>query len=322
MGRDLGGNAISDVDKENIDIGNTDAGKTIASILVMSTLEAHNAQVAVVAARNGVSDPSDQQFQETLYFQGATQNLMKDPTINLSYLREYASTAPNIALPGGEVYDTQFLGKENGGFGQRNNRLEESAVASSSSNDQATISPLNAAALTVLTLQSLVPFDPAPGLAMKKPPPTYPAKKKGLTHKTSKSAGLKIFNSASAAMCGTQVRMPSASSQTNANQLMTGGKRDDIINIDGNDSVISTLSFNQKPICPKKSKAIPCTALVSRARNAAISSPSTPVLNMDIGLPSSPDSTLGKDVAHFFSLPIAPLRDMAGYVLETKKDVT
>eukprot|EP00536_Pseudo-nitzschia_multiseries_P008821 jgi/Psemu1/21507/gm1.21507_g len=127
-----GADAILDADKENIDIGKANAGKAIASILAMSALEAHNFQVAVVAARNGVSDPSAQQFQETLYFQGATQNLIKDLTINLSSLREYAGTAPNIALPGGEVYDTWLLGKENGGFRQRNNRLEESTVASSS----------------------------------------------------------------------------------------------------------------------------------------------------------------------------------------------
>eukprot|EP00536_Pseudo-nitzschia_multiseries_P008719 jgi/Psemu1/21208/gm1.21208_g len=171
-----GADAISDADKENIDVGNANAGKAIASILAMSTLEAHNVQAAVVAARNGVSAPSDQQFQETLYFQGATQNLMKDPTIDLSSLREYAGTASNIALPGGE----------------RNNWLEESVVASSSSssNDQCslpmgppaakispvppttTISPSNTTAPTVPTLQSLNPFDPAPGLAMKKPPPT------------------------------------------------------------------------------------------------------------------------------------------------------
>eukprot|EP00536_Pseudo-nitzschia_multiseries_P006691 jgi/Psemu1/15855/gm1.15855_g len=277
-----GGDAISDADKENIDIGNANAGKAIASILAMSALEAHNAQVAVVAVRNGVSATSDQQFQETLYFQGATQNLMKDPTIDLSSLREYAGTAPNIALP------------ENGGFQQRNNRLEESAVASSSSNDQGslpmgppaakispvppatTISPLNATALTVPTLQSLGPFDPAPGLAMKKPPSTYPAaKKKGPAHKTAKSVGVKIFNSVSAAMYGTQ--------------------RDDIIDIDNDDSVVPTLSFDQKPIPPKKSKATPRTALAHRARNTAISRAGTPVLNVDTDLPSSPESAIGKD---------------------------
>eukprot|EP00536_Pseudo-nitzschia_multiseries_P008822 jgi/Psemu1/21508/gm1.21508_g len=141
----------------------------------------------------------------------------------------------------------------------------------------------------------------APGLAMKKPPSTYPVKKKGPTHKTPKSAGLKIFNFVSAAMYGTQ--------------------RDDIIRIDDNDSVVSTLPFDQKPIHPKKTKATPRTALVCRARNAAMSQAGTPVLNVDTELPSSLDSALGKDVAHFFfSLPMAPLRDMAKYVLQTKKD--
>eukprot|EP00536_Pseudo-nitzschia_multiseries_P008115 jgi/Psemu1/19607/gm1.19607_g len=319
-----GADAISDADKENIDVGNADTGKAIASILATLALEAHNTQVAVVAARKGVSAPSDQQFQETLYFQGATWNLMKDPTIDLSSLREYADTAPNIALPGGE----------------RNNWLEESAVASSSSssNDQGslpmgppvakispvppttTISPSNAIAPTVLTLQSLSPFDPASGLVMKKPPPTYPAaKKKGPTHKTPKSVGLKIFNSVSVTMYGIKVRIPSASSQSDANRLMTGGI-EMISDINDVDSVVSTLSFDQKSICPQNSKATPCTALVCKARNAAISRAGTPVLNVDTYLPSSPDSALGKDVAHFFSLPMAPLRDMAGYVLQTKKD--
>eukprot|EP00536_Pseudo-nitzschia_multiseries_P004386 jgi/Psemu1/9886/gm1.9886_g len=281
-----GADAISDMDKENIDIGNTDAGKAIASILAMSALEAHNAQVAVVATRNGVSDPR------------ATRNLMKDPTTGLSSLREYAGTAPNIALPGGE----------------RNNWLEESTVASPSSNDHdslpmgplaamispvpptTTISPSNATALTVptvLTLQSLGPFDPAPGLVMDKPRQHTQPKRKGPTYKTPNSVALKVFNSVSAAMYGTQ--------------------RDehDIIDINDNDSVVSTLSFNQTLIRPQKFKA---------TRNAAISRAGTPVLNMDTDLPSSPDSALGKDVAHFFSLPMAPLRDMVGYVFKTKKD--
>eukprot|EP00536_Pseudo-nitzschia_multiseries_P008718 jgi/Psemu1/21207/gm1.21207_g len=111
--------------------------------------------------------------------------------------------------------------------------------------------------------------------------------------------------------------MPSASSQSDANQLMTGGNRDDIIDIDNDDSAVSTLieaNSSQKiqshsPYC-----------LVHKARKAAISRAGTPVLNIDTDLPSSPDCTLGKDVAHFFSLPMAPLRDMAGYVLQTKKD--
>eukprot|EP00536_Pseudo-nitzschia_multiseries_P014934 jgi/Psemu1/40680/gm1.40680_g len=276
----LGADAISDADEENIDISNVNASKkVITSILAMSALEAHNAQVAVVATRNG-----------------ATPNLTKDPTIGLSLLRGYTGTAPNIALPGGE----------------RNNRLDKSAVASTKRDDGSlvgppaahpsstvattslvrpttTFRPLNAGSPIVLTvptvptLQSLSPFDPAPGWAMKKPSPKYPAKKKSVTHKTPKYVSLKIVNSVSAAMHGTQVSMSSA---------------------------------------PLQADPLPShTALVRRAKNAAISRAGTPVLNVDTDLPSSPDSALGKDVAHFFvSLHMAPLRGMVRYVLETKKN--
>eukprot|EP00536_Pseudo-nitzschia_multiseries_P006255 jgi/Psemu1/14791/gm1.14791_g len=296
----IGGNDISDVDKENIDIGNVNAGKAIASILAMSALEAHNAHMAVVTARNGVSDPR------------ATRNLMKYPTIDLSSLREYADTAPNIAFPGGgEVmgaFDREIISLSNLLWLHPHQATKVLFQWGHRPHIPSLLPPnvVTPTVITVMTLQSLGPFDPAPGLAMKKTPPTYPAKKKGPTYKTPKSVALEFFNSVSATMYGTQVRMPSASLHTDANGLMIGGKRDDIIHInDDNNSVVSTLPFIQKPICPKKRKATPRTALIRSARNTAISRASTPILN---------------DVANFFSLPMAPLRDMAGYVLETKKN--
>jgi len=164
-------------EKENIDTGNAAAGKAIGLIFAASTFEAHAAQPAVIHAQNGETDASGAFHTENLYFQGTSRRLTADPSINLSSLREFSGTAASIRLPNGAVYDTRLLGKENGGFCKRNNRLEKSPVLLAPSNRHGSLkmgppAPRNA----TLTVATISPIPPAKATvtAMTTPPATLP----------------------------------------------------------------------------------------------------------------------------------------------------
>mmetsp|Transcript_21667 Transcript_21667/g.60221 ORF Transcript_21667/g.60221 Transcript_21667/m.60221 type:complete len:317 (-) Transcript_21667:45-995(-) len=287
----------------------------------MSALEAHAAQTAVIHARNGRKDPSDEYHRENLYFQGASRKLMVDPSINLSSLRNYAGTAANIALPGGAVYDTRLLGKENGGFRERNNRLEKKPAAASSNRhgsslmgppaprnatSAATISPIPAATATAMatppaTLPTLGPFNPPP---------------KKLAHRVPISASMKTFLSVDAAVNGT-VKMPSAPSQAEADAAMAAREKE-VIAVFDNDDDDSVVSVSVPSFERQKTDDTPSTAMVNETIDSVVECAYNPIINVDS--PSSPDSALGRDVAHIIDLPFRKLRKIAKGILKTNKD--
>ena len=330
--------------------------QALAAILATSSEAAHSAQAISFGMRNGIQLSSDSAVLEESYFQGASPGLANSP-IDVSKLKDYAGTNTKITLPGGGVFDTNSLGRDNGGNRKRNNRLMGPPVSRTPPASAAaapSVARAQPAAATSVARAATSPFTTEPlstigtyGRGSSGGGKTLGTYGRGSTggnyrphphnyrpHNIPQSVtALKTFAKVNNVMHGYAdgsnghgVKMPSAASQAQADQRQHQQQADrqrqqqELIEIDDESSMTSD---NQHPETLKNSSyETPRTALINGLANEMIRRTAAPVLNVDSESVGTPDSCFGKDVMHYFGIGDDIKKNVAHVVLENKPNAS
>jgi len=317
----------------------TTGSQVLSAIFANQSNLAHCARAAAVVQRNGIEHPNDNAVLEEGYFHGSARAIATDKTVEYSGMKDYAGTDTKIMLPGGCVYDTRSLGRDNGGSGgnrQRNNRLPTSSMAPPAARkspppaaarkspppSRACISPNASSSLTSLGMFGT-------GGATTNRSSTKRAATIDLDRHKVPTNAMSHFHAVHTAMNrpASAVKMPCSTSQAAVNQRMQQKQQQQqpqpkqcIIDIDDS-SVSSATSSNQQHMETFNSSRrveTPRTALVNGVRKQAILRVTAPIIDVDSDFIGTPDSTFGRDVELLYSKDMGLMRDVAGEVLQLK----